>query len=247
MESGTFAGRVTGLALVALVTLGGSQNAVAGQCQEPRLTPHIVTPQGASVPDDGGVLVAHQDSQSSLGGGFLDPRAKLRFFAGKTSKPAVPRTVAPGLVVLEGPGTSLVDGMNPRKRTLLTFGRPAVPPPALATPKVKSVTFHRGQSRRPRTSVVVKLGATTTARQILVVLDAEGTGARSWGIAAVGADTVEVYAVGECTGVPDGTRPTAAGDDIRLAWVDLTGRLSAPTSVIRVVAAPEVLDHAPTP
>lgn len=211
------------LAVAAMLFLGPA-TADAGQCAPTFLSAHPATPAAVEVPPDGGLLVTFESSQSTS-----DDISKWKFSTkGKQRTAPVTTTIAPGLVRLTPAGSQLADGS---KRVLVTFTRGTTPAAALAAPKVKSLTFSQGR----RGSGVTAELSTAIDAGYLVVFDAEGKVPRSWGRA--GGTKVMVYYAGDCTQVADGTIPSRTGDKVRLAHVDMFGRVSPLSDAVTIVGS----------
>ncbi len=212
------------LAVAALLLLGPDV-ADAGQCAPTFLSASPATPATVEIPSDGGLLVIFESLRSAP-----EDLSKWKFSTkGKQRSTPVATTIAPGLVRLTPAGTQLTDGA---KRVLVTFTRATTPAPALAAPKVKSLTFHQGR----RGSGVTAELSTAIDTGFLVVFDADGKVARSWG--RVSGTKASVYRTGDCTEVASGTIPSRGGDKVRLALVDAFGRMSPLSTAVEIVEAP---------
>jgi hypothetical protein len=214
--------------VVLLAGMLSSATAQAGACPTNYLQVVPATPKSVEIPPDGGLLVA-ADSTMDSASETLDT-TKWRFSTkGKRRTKPVVTTLAPGLVRLTPAGTRLEDS---KQHTLVTFTRGTTPVAALVAPAVTSLTYTRG---RRMTSVTAVL-TTAPADGYLVVFDAEGKTPRSWGHAT--STTVAVYSAGGCHVVAGGTVPSQAGDKVRLAWVDMFGRMSPLTDPIQIASDP---------
>jgi len=217
---------LTSLSRVLIVgaLLVSARTSNAGQCAPVLLVPQIATPTGAQLPPGAGILLADGPLRDTRVGAAPSGAIKdWRFVAGKRrTRPKVQR-LAPGLVVLEAAGTRLEDA---RKARLLAFTRTPTPVPPLDAPAVTGITAETTGGRRPVRSVRVALRTAPPTTRYLVAYDTSGT-APPWGVASPTPTTRDGYVPGHGPGLPDGTLPTAAGDKIQLAWVELTDRRSA--------------------
>lgn len=216
--------------MVAAVVIATAAPARAGDCgiRNPDLT--IETPEGATLPSDGHVLVAQDSHLPTMIAGPLD---KWRLVdRGRRVAPTL-RHLAPGLTAIVGAGDRLENHVRGGK--LRAFTRSKTPGPTLTAPSAKQVTHvHTASRRRSRMTVDVELARPATAAQFLVMLDKDGKVARSFGRTVVGSTRVVVYLAGECMMQPDGTLSTKAGDEVTLAWVDPFGRMSPRSPVYKV-------------
>jgi hypothetical protein len=221
-------------ALTALAVLEPPRPAAAGPCAVPLMVPTVFTPAGTAIPKDGGVVVLDEP-----GGGDLATHgapSKWQFVHGARRMTAKISVVAPGLAVLAGTGRELHDAHD---KPLVALGVGQEAP--LAAPEVTAVTY-RAVSGRRGTAVGVQavFAAPPPPDRVLVVVDADGTTGRSWGVPSGGPERyVTVFASGSCTVQPTGTRVSALGDEVRLRWVDNAGRVSPPSKPIKVTAAPD--------
>lgn len=224
------------LLLVLLLGVGSVRVAAAGQCAPVWLQPSLVTAEGSAVPSDGGIVVAY-DHPSNQGPvlGRNSPNGPIkdwRFVDGKRRTAPKVKTLAPGLELLQAVGTRLEDG---RRNKLLTFTRTTTASPELEAPKVKAVVRTTGASgRKTFQTISVQLEAAAPADRYLIVFDQAGKVARSWGQGDGISTSVVVLRAGECMVSPDGTLPSAPGDEVRLAWVDRSGRMSLLSPGIKI-------------
>ncbi|MFN0248661.1 MAG: hypothetical protein ACKV2T_17360 [Kofleriaceae bacterium] len=236
--------RAAGLCLVAAIATTFVQAAAAnaGECAPRILTSRIVTPDKATIPNGGGIVVLQSDAdnkESAVTGAIKS----WRFVDNRRRVAPVVREIAPGLSVLDPVGTRL-DNAKRGKLRAFTRGTAAASP--LAPPKVKAVKHELSAAgRRINTYVSVELDQPATADQFLVVFDKAGKVARSFGAAKTGDTRVVIYTAGECMLVPDGTLATEAQDSITLAWLDTTGQLSPRSAVVTVTSKHS--DRAPGP
>lgn len=220
-------------AVIACLLLVTASRADAGECAPQLLTPTIATPENATLPSGGGLLVVERSGRSDMAG--AGPVTDWRFVDGKKRVAPVARTLAPGLSVLAPVGSRLE---TLKKQKIRTFRRSTDAAPPLAAPAIKKVEQIRSrQGYRITTFVRAELAAPAPAEQYLVVFDKDGKTARSFGVAAKDATAVTIYIEAECTVVPDKTLRTDAGEQIKLAWVNATGQMS-PLSAAFTVESP---------
>ena len=70
----------------------------------------------------------------------------------------------------------------------------------------------------------------------LVAFDRTGKVARSWGTVSSSDREPRIYTSGGCAPNPDGTVDSPVGDELVLAWLDASGRLSKLSAPIKVEA-----------
>ena len=209
------------LCLAALLA-GLAPPAVAGPC--PVMTPEyvVITPPGTALADGGGIVVA----QLLQFNGDRAPHGvdtAWRFADG--SKPAIV-ALAPGLDLLVAPaGASRLDDAKHGK--VADIAHAATAPAELAAPAVKAArrTDFRAGSHSSSTTTAELAAVPPKGALALVVFDKAGKVARSWGTLG-GGTSIAIYASGACGQPPTGLIDSPAGDEIRLAWVDTSGRLS---------------------
>jgi hypothetical protein len=205
----------------------------ATSCQEIIPEPMLLTSANATARTGGGIVIAYATGHQYE----TEPQKTWTFRDG--GKPTF-KNIAPGLDVLvidkpdalrDGKGNLLVDVTTPdgKQRDAL-LGAPAV----TQIDRTESGDRMLGEHWREHLFAKVKVPATAVA---LVVFDAEGKVARTWGRVTPGTKgVVEVvlYSGGSCGWSPKGMYGASDGDRLRLAWLDTSGRLSKLSKPIRV-------------
>lgn len=215
--------------------------ASAGECADAPLTARPLTTDQTAIPSDGGILVAYQPQAADEPQRGLVKDWRLVDGAQRTAPRVTP--LAPGLERLQPVGTQLVDGKG---ASLLRFSAAKAAGPVLDAPAATAVVRTTSEAGRRRMRVVsVALATAAPADRILVVFDKAGKVARSWG-RGNGSPKVAVFGSGGCTLVANGTIESQVGDEVRLAWVDRTGRLSGLSAPITVTTT-DRLGPGPTP
>jgi hypothetical protein len=214
--------------LLALVV--ATRVAVAGECPSEPLAARPLTADGAEIAADGGIVVVYERQAAD------EPKRGLvkdwRFVDGKQRTAPTVKTVAPGVEVLQPAGTLLQDA---RGKKLLGFSRAKAATSVLEAPSVAAAVRNASAAgQRIVETLVVQLQATAPADRILVVFDKAGKVARSWAHATGSTRNIAVFSKGGCALVAEGTTDSQVGDEVRLAWVDLSGRLSPLSPAIKV-------------
>lgn len=202
--------------------------AVAAPCALIENRAAVLTPDGAAIADGGGIVVGTMpDAQRDMPDRGAPSTWKV---AGKA---ASLRHVAPGLDVIAATGPATVSGADGKPIASVKHGAPA----ALDAPKLTAVTSFTSQTRHPWTRVDALLAGDPPAAAVaLVVFDKAGTTARSWSRAIGNARDVTVFFSSGCERYPDGTSGAGVGDDVTLAWLDASGRLSKLSAPVTVTA-----------
>jgi len=213
-----------------LMLVVSTRVAVAGECPSEPLAARPLTADGAEVAADGGILVVYERQAADA------PKRGLvkdwRFVDGKQRTAPAVKALAPGVEVLQPAGTLLQDAKGGK---LLGFSRAKAATRVLDAPGVSAVVRNRAAGgQRIVETLVVQLDATAPADRLLVVFDKDGKVARSWGRGIGSTKNVAVFSKGGCALVADGTADSQVGDEVRLAWIDMSGRLSRLSPAITV-------------
>jgi hypothetical protein len=224
-----------GVSLVAFVP------AVDAKCAMTELTPHLLTPAGAKLPADGGILVgwevAVDRDYSHSKGDTLKPAYKLT--DGKAAVDGVADPLAPGVYVYhpKKPGTGalvLVDGKTEVGR-FAQGSKDAADLPAPVARKGRLDTAKAFRGTRHSFGVDVDQ---VPDHAIGVILYSDKHVAMSFSLVAhdkPGATTVEPFQdPSRCSFNPSGMMAPAIGDAVTIAWVDPFGRPSKPSNPIKV-------------
>jgi hypothetical protein len=207
-----------------LLIIASSIPALAAPC--PMIKNHavVLTPDQAAIADGGGIVVG---TLPQIGEGDPDHGAAADWTLDKAK--VTVKHIGPGLDVIAGAG-ALVD-KDGKAIVTVKHGKPAeLPPPGIASLERKD-----SRSKHPWTQTTASLSADPPATAVaLVVLDKSGA-ARSWGRVTANAKSIAVFTSGGCATQPDGTTDSAANEEVRLVWLDASGRLSKPSAPIKVV------------
>jgi hypothetical protein len=228
-------------ALVALCVV--ATPATAGPCMVRQLVPQAMTPRDTVIEDGGGVMI-----DAGLGddpGGVRLPdvtrQPGWRFRDG--AKLVVPtiEALAPGLSVYRLPaaGASLVLENDKHVEIARVKRSPDRGAALLPAPMPTSIEWERRTSFRSSTDMVtVHLIAPAPAHAAVMIIYGPDKVARSWGLVTRGAKDVVAYeSGGRCSMTVPGNTTSNAGDHITVAWVDASGRVSAPSRELEVTAA----------
>jgi hypothetical protein len=212
----------------------------AGACAQPPPAVLVLTANDATIASGGGVI-AELDQPAFPAWGFVGskPLAAAAF-----------APLAPGLYRLAVPakaGWATLEQRDPKTRTpLVRVQRAAAKAdaPATAAPAVRAVEYAEYSGRRGTSRyVTVELTAPPPAGAIALVLYGvakAGNVPRSWALMrnqpTPTTTSVTVYASGSCIVQPAGVVGSAVGDQVALAWVDASGRVSAPSATLAVTA-----------
>jgi hypothetical protein len=208
------------------------------ECVSYGLEVKAAAPGTTTLPDDGGIVVYAEPKQMARldpGDPTLVPDWKWK----GSGKPTVV-SLAPGLSVVKAPkarGTlHLVDGKGDVRAIIKSSDEKRK---LLAAPQPKAVTYTERRGRRGGEDVHVELTAPPPRDAFAIVLLDDKSKAKSWHqIGGTSMTTLRAYGVSGCIALPNGTRPTKAGDLVRVAFVDDVGRMSAVSAAVKVTAKP---------
>lgn len=208
------------------------------ECVAYGLAVKVATPSSTSLPVDGGIVVYTEPVQF----GRLDrgDPALVPDWKWKGSAKPVVKALAPGLAVVLAPSTQgtaqLVDGKGTAQVSIKTSQARRA---RLDAPVPKAIVHARRQTRRGGEDVMVELATPAPVGAVAIVLLDEASQPKSWQLLTdPSATLVPAYAVGGCVPLPNGTRATAPGERVRVAFVDDAGRMSPPSKPIKVVSKP---------
>ena len=217
------------LALVLTLLLAKAAHA---DCAQWGLAPKVLTATDAVVPSDGGIVVgAIPDARGALDKGDAAVQRGWRIHVGSdTLKPPID-TLAPGLAVYRAamPNAYKVELVDAGGAVVASVRPAKGSGDKLAAPAVKHVTFeavhpdYHGFER-----LDVELDGDAPAGTLAMIVADEHGKPKSWGSAA------HPYDLHDCQVLPNGTVPSHKGETITLAWVDVSGRVSAWTKPIKV-------------
>lgn len=209
--------------------------AAEAKCAVMGLKPSVLTPTGATVAPDGGLVVGAIDADDDAldaGDPATQPGWRLRLGSRVASPTLVP--LAPGLVLYKLPVDAKDAQLIDDKRA--TIGSVTVgAQPTLGAPKIKRISHESQLGRRPFARVTVELAGPAPDGAIAIVLaDAKGK-PRSWGtIATKGKSKLRGYDRSRCRVLPNETVESKPGERITVFWIDASGRKS-PLSAVTVV------------
>jgi hypothetical protein len=230
------------LASIVASALLASSVATAAPCMPTRLESKVLTPANAAIAPGGGIIVI-ASSAPAYGGGpsgvdaaehaDVASHADWRVRAGAHLIAPGIKVIAPGLAVYdvgEATGELVLEDADHKELLHAHRGERTA---ELAPPKLTRVSVNdpRHMMRHPYTAMTAVVADKPPAGAVaLVVFDQDGK-PRSWGTPSVTSE-VYVYSSGGC-GTAIGI-PSSAGDSVRLAWLDGSGRLSRLSAAIKV-------------
>jgi hypothetical protein len=218
--------------VVAAVVALSPSAARAGACARPDIQHIALTKDGAELAKGGGVVVTTEDSAKP---------PKWQFTSGTQHAPAKVRVIGPGLVVLEPPAAGAWTLQDDKGKPVVKVKSAATDPKPLDAPKLKSLLFSSSTSRRGTSTGVsaTLVGAAPAGAVALVIFDDKGTPRSFAALQGLPpSPMISVFSSGSCTVKPNGTVPSKLGDNVGVAWLDASGRLSAQTKItITPVAA----------
>lgn len=227
--------------VVALAFALWPQPARAEFCGAMGLSPQVVTDADLVIPGDGGVLVAAMPGVSDAATDVAD-QPGWRFRSGTVA--SMPRrvTLAPGLVAYharQDGSLTLVDADGTQRAAAFATHRPR---PRLPAPRVVFSV------RTPeRAEVAVQLATEPPPDAVALVLVGKDGTARSWDFVAPDSTRQRAFRQRGCAIQPAGTLPSSAGDEVRFQFVDVWGRLSAPSALVTIRATPPAEPHLERP
>lgn len=217
------------LAIAAILALAAPAHA---ECMSYGLAANPVTPS-AALPAGGGIVVLAEP----LAGGTLEPGdpALVPTWKWKAGGKLVVTSLAPGLAVIQVPAPGeLVDGKGVAKLSVKTSKDKRA---LLDAPKPLAVAHATRLSRRGGEDVTVQFAAAPPDTAVAIVL-LDDAGPRSWQPIKAASTVLTAYSQSGCIALPNGTRPTKAGDLVKVAFVDDAGRMSPASKAFKVQAKP---------
>jgi hypothetical protein len=214
-----------------LLACGLATAASAKPCPTMGNFPHPLTRENAEIVEGGGIVVAALPERDD---GKPDPRgtvAQWRF----GNKPAKVTHVAPGLdvVATSAAGTLVSKDGDAQVTVKYVPGATPVLPAPVATKLERDAPEHM---KHPYVETVATLSADPPAAAIAIVaFDRAGKVARSWNTVVQNNREAHIYTSGGCAPLPEGTVDSQVGDEVVLAWLDASGRLSKLSAPIKVV------------
>jgi hypothetical protein len=206
--------------------------------------PQVVTPEGTVIEDGGGVIVQatgipdkDKDAANQPGWRFVA--------AGKRLAPVI-APLAPGLAVYVLPQSTddnLVLESDKHEREISIRRSSTRDAARLPMPVVASIDSLEDSSMPRFATATTTVHFPTPAPKgafAVVIYGVDHHGDRtaySFGTVREGDRDVVVYHSGHCTFLPTGTKMPAAGEPVAVAWIDKSGRVSAPSKEIDVVTA----------
>jgi hypothetical protein len=224
--------------LLALVVIALPAFVAAAPCPQLALHASVLTPANATIAPGGGILVAAMaDSTDKRGPADADIAARSMWrvrVADRTIAPGI-RVLAPGLDVYDVGnigGRIVLEDEDQKELVAVTLGKS----PDLAAPRVHTLRLDDGSHfKHAFTSISAQLADKVPAGAVAVIAFGKD-GARSWQRVAAGATDVFVYTSGGCSPLPNGTVQSQIGDEIALAWVDSSGRLSKKSAPVKITS-----------
>ena len=228
--------------VIAAVSLVEAPRAEASACRTTKLAATPLATR-ATIGSDGGVLVGWT-SGGADDAPDLDAVGRWQFVAGTRSMGLTSDQLAPGLWRMRpatpGRRATLRDDRGHRQ-VMVTTAR-TLPSPLPAPAATIEIKTWPGGPRGGGGSMAIATLASIPAGAVAIVVfpadDDDHAPALSWARVG-GSSTVAVATTpGRCSPNPPGTRVPGVGEQVRLAWVDRHGRLSAESPPITTTAAP---------
>ncbi len=226
-------------ALALLICALATPHVADAKCARYGLSPEVLTPSGAAISADGGIVIGAIDDEDGAidsGDPASQPGWRLRIGSRVASPTLVP--IAPGLVLYKLPTDATEALLIDDKRA--TVGKVTVRPKSapFGAPKIKKITHDSRGGKRPFARIKVELvGAAPDGAIALVLADPKGK-PRSWGRVSGGATTALAFERGRCRVLVNGTIESKPGERVTAFWVDASGRKSAASGAIAIAAAP---------
>lgn len=197
-------------------------------CASPSaVAPLVVTDKAVAA--DGGIVVITEGRAVEN----PPPRQRVRI-DGKTSAPNAV-ALAPGLVLYRLPAGTKTAEVVEGKTVVAKVTVAAKVPAPLAAPRVKAIASRIDVGRKTQQRSEVTLADPVPAGAMaLVVTDARDGHALTFGMPYAGASAVRVYYHFGCGTVPEGMAMPMMGDQVKLHWVDASGRVSPETPALTV-------------
>lgn len=197
------------------------------KCAMMGLAPQVMTPTGAAIAKDGGILVGvidERDGELETGDAAHQPGWRIKV-GSQASEPKIV-SLAPGLAVYKLPADAKDAVLIDHKRaTIGSVTLAATAPAALVAPKIKKATYAARGGKRPFANLDIELDKAPQGGLAIVVTDAAGK-PRSWGKLEAGKSTVRGFELRRCRVLPNGTIESKPGDQIKVFLVDASGRKS---------------------
>lgn len=208
------------------------------ECAMTELVPVRLTPDGAKLPTDGGVLVGYQSHRpEKTAHGPL--AASFKATDGKAAIELAVRQIAPGVFVYSAKDPSkgsftLMDG----KTKVGTFARGATDKNDLAAPDATAGRLHMESGFHAIVERFdVDVAAIPDGALGVIVYDDKGTATSFETVPhdRTGKTTIQPFRTpSRCSFDPDGRVAPKVGAKVTIAWVDQFGRIGPPSHVITV-------------
>lgn len=228
------------VSLLAATTLGLPARVRAGACARPGQRAVFLTPSGATVPREGGVVLA---VRTAFGGPHeptpLGGRYRLSGAAGTLELEA--ELLAPWLarIPLRGAREGALSIEGPAGSLEVLAGAPSFRGPE--APRPRSAVLSRWEGRAqpyapPGWSVTASLAVAVPSRVVAVLVGERSSGARRASTETQPGERSLVLerSAGRCGIVPPAVLSLGRGSEVTLAYVDEVGRVSAPSAAVRV-------------
>lgn len=192
--------------------------------------PHALTRADTEIVDGGGIVVGALPERDD---GKPDPRGAVADWK-FNKKAAVVTHLAPGLDVVAASAAGTLASKDGDAQVAVKHA--AKTAPILVAPAVSKIERYAPERvKHPYVETVAQLSGDPPASAIaIVVFDKAGKVGRSWGSVAANQKDLHIYTSGGCAPLPDGTVDSKVDDEITLAWVDSSGRLSKLSAPIKV-------------
>jgi len=211
-----------------IAVFASSSLALARPCPKIDLQPKILTRAGDSVAQ--GVLVGWRAEWKRMSLPYDEDVAKWT----AASKPLTTKELAPGLAILVAdPAATAIADKQGKLVAQITLEKSAAKP--LAAPTGFTIT-HTSANPKTTRHVWSNVSATFTAappKSAVALVALAGGKPVTYGL--VGTErTIEVFGNSTCNPHPAGTAAPAPGQRVQLAWVDSAGRMSKPSTAVKV-------------
>lgn len=201
------------------------------KCAMTGLAPVVLTPDGATIAPEGGIVVGarpEQDASLDDKDAAAQPGWRLRIGA-RAEQPTLV-SLAPGLALYKLPSRATQASLIDDKRATVGKVTVGARTPALGAPKIKRIVHDTRLGRRPFATVQLQLATPVPAGAVAIVIaDAKGV-VRSWGEAKPGETSVFGYERRRCQVLPNDTVESKPGDKLVAYWIDAGGRKGAQTT-----------------
>ena len=194
----------------------------------------VLTPMDATIAAGGGIVIAQipsDDWEQEPSTASWRVRA-----AGHELSASSRKNIAPGLELFDIGDIAGEVRLESDKHDVLVRAFASDKVADLAAPQVRSVVYGSSGGRRPVMTITAAFTAKAPAHAIALVAFGEDGTARSFGLVKPGDTGVVIFSSGGCQTQPAGIVMSSPGQEIQLAWVADSGRLSKKSPKIQITA-----------